>query len=294
LLSRRQSAKRPKCNSFTLMLIPGKYGSPKTLHIPRWIIKFTVYFNIAALIFIFIFFLNYKKLSSSYADYIQNNKELKIMNEGQQKELSELRNSTEEIRSKLEELKKLEEQLKSKLNLSSKSSGGPPVAYTDSLENLNEGIDKEIDSLNKLLNSADKKIAFINSKPSILPARGSITSYFGKRLNPFTGRGSEFHSGVDIANSTGTEVNASGNGVVIFVGWQSAYGNAVIIDHGYGYSSVYGHNSKLLVSKGERVIKGQAISLMGSTGRSTGPHVHFEIRLNGTPIDPLKLINGGI
>ena len=297
MLFKRPNSANPKCKTFTLMLIPGKYGSPKTLHIPRWAIKSIIYFNIIALILIGIFVLNYKTLRSSYREYLQNNEQLKIMNEAQENEITELKKSADDIKSKLEELKSLEEKLKTKLNLNSTNSKESPVTqvtYLSASIDLSKDIDSQIKSINNVLIAADKKIAAINSKPSILPSRGSITSYFGMRRNPFGGRGYEFHEGVDISASHGSEIIASGDGVVEYSGWKSGYGNVVFINHGYGYVTVYAHNSKLLVKEGHKVKKGQAISLMGSTGRSTGTHVHFEIRINSVPINPLKIINGGV
>lgn len=113
------------------------------------------------------------------------------------------------------------------------------------------------------------------------PARGKITSGFGRR-------GQKNHNGIDIALPTGTPVKAADGGTVTFSGRQGTYGYLVIIDHGEGYTSYYGHNSKNLVSKGDKVHKGQTIALSGNTGRSTGPHLHFEVRVNGVTEDPMK------
>ena len=119
-----------------------------------------------------------------------------------------------------------------------------------------------------------------------LPVSGRITSRFGYRIHPITGAYS-LHTGVDIACPTGTPVHAAAAGEVILAGWMGAYGNAVVIDHGGGVSTLYGHNSSLLVRVGERVAKGQVIARSGSTGWSTGPHVHFERRKDGRPVNPL-------
>lgn len=126
--------------------------------------------------------------------------------------------------------------------------------------------------------------------PYIMPCKGTITSKFGGRTLSISRGKSEFHYGLDISNSSGTEIKASGDGVVEFSGWQNGYGNVVIIKHNETYATVYGHNQKLLVRKGDTVKRGQTISLMGSTGRSTGPHVHFEIRVNNKPVNPLDIV----
>ncbi len=115
------------------------------------------------------------------------------------------------------------------------------------------------------------------------PSRGTLTSRFGSRWG-------SMHTGIDIANKTGTPIYAADGGKVSFSGSNGAYGNLVIIDHENGYQTYYAHCSKLLVSKGDRVYKGQHIANVGNTGRSTGPHLHFEVRKNGTPINPLGYV----
>lgn len=117
------------------------------------------------------------------------------------------------------------------------------------------------------------------------PVTGTITSPFGWRSNPFGGS-PEFHQGLDIAAPTGTTVTAAAGGTVIMAQWYGGYGNYILIDHGGGYSTGYGHLSAIYVSQGQSVSRGQAIGAVGSTGQSTGPHLHFEVRINGKPVDP--------
>jgi murein DD-endopeptidase MepM/ murein hydrolase activator NlpD len=117
------------------------------------------------------------------------------------------------------------------------------------------------------------------------PVSGPITSPFGLRPNPF-GAGLETHPGIDIGAPMGATIAAAAGGHVIFAGWYGGYGNAVIIDHGGGTSTVYGHCSQIFVSQGQDVQRGQAIGAVGMTGRATGPHLHFEVRVNGVPVDP--------
>ena len=117
------------------------------------------------------------------------------------------------------------------------------------------------------------------------PVSGTITSPFGWRSNPFGGA-PEFHQGLDIAAPTGTTITASAGGTVIMAQWYGGYGNYILIDDGGGYSTGYGHLSAFYVSTGQQVKQGQAIGAVGCTGECTGPHVHFEIRVNGKPVDP--------
>ncbi|MDI3340801.1 MAG: peptidoglycan DD-metalloendopeptidase family protein [Sphaerobacter sp.] len=137
-------------------------------------------------------------------------------------------------------------------------------------------------------------LAFSPAVPRGLPVNGSITSPFGPRANPFEpsdgAAASELHTGIDLAVPEGTPVRATGAGVVRVAGWYGGYGNLVVIDHGNGISSYYGHNATLLVSVGQRVEPGQVIGLSGNTGRSTGAHVHYEIRVNNRPVDPTPYV----
>lgn len=122
------------------------------------------------------------------------------------------------------------------------------------------------------------------------PVSGTITSPFGYRRNPFGG-GMEFHQGLDIAAPMGTTITAAAAGTVISAGWYGGYGNYILIDHGGGMATGYGHCSQIFVSVGQQVQKGQAIGAVGSTGASTGPHVHFEVRINGKPVDPAAYLH---
>jgi len=119
--------------------------------------------------------------------------------------------------------------------------------------------------------------------------RGWISSYYGMRTNPFTGK-LQFHKGMDFASKSGSNVQAVAGGVVTWSSKRYGYGNLVEINHGNGYVTRYGHNKENLVQVGDTVKKGQSISLMGSTGRSTGPHVHFEVLKNGRQINPQRFV----
>ena len=129
----------------------------------------------------------------------------------------------------------------------------------------------------------------LDHTPSVWPVWGRMTSRFGYRRDPFTKR-STMHGGIDLVVGVGTTVRASADGVVVEAGWQGGYGWRVVIDHGYGYRTAYAHNSALLVTAGQKVKKGQAIARSGSSGKSTGPHVHFETFVNGRCVNPLTIL----
>ncbi|MBV9271155.1 MAG: peptidoglycan DD-metalloendopeptidase family protein [Candidatus Eremiobacteraeota bacterium] len=122
------------------------------------------------------------------------------------------------------------------------------------------------------------------------PVTGTITSPFGWRRSPFGGA-PEFHQGLDIAANMGTTITAPAAGTVIFAGWYGGYGNYVLIDHGGGMATGYGHLSQILVGNGQQILRGAPIGLVGSTGASTGPHLHFEVRINGKPVDPAAYLH---
>jgi len=134
-----------------------------------------------------------------------------------------------------------------------------------------------------------EKQSLMNSIPNIRPARGWITSRFGYRISPFTGR-SALHAGLDVAAAPGSPVYAPADGIVTFAGYDEGYGKMVVVDHGYGYSTRFGHNSQIYVQAGQKVSRWDIISSVGNTGRSTGAHLHYEVRLNGIPKNPANFI----
>jgi murein DD-endopeptidase MepM/ murein hydrolase activator NlpD len=143
--------------------------------------------------------------------------------------------------------------------------------------------------LNQLERKLNERSQILSRTPSIAPARGILTDGFGGRRDPFTGERSS-HQAVDISSDMGQPIVAPADGVVAKAEWANGYGNVIFISHGYGFSTRYGHLSKFNVKPGERVKRGQVIGYVGSTGRSTGPHLHYEVRLYNQPVNPLEYI----
>ena len=158
------------------------------------------------------------------------------------------------------------------------------------INNLQAAVKVREESLVELKEELLAKQARLASRPSIWPTMGEVTSRFGSRNSP-GGIGSNFHPGIDIANSIGTPVIATADGIVVESGWSSGYGETVEIDHGNSMTTLYGHNSQIVVRKGDNVKKGQLIAYLGNTGYSTGPHLHYEIRVNGTAVNPASFLN---
>jgi murein DD-endopeptidase MepM/ murein hydrolase activator NlpD len=159
----------------------------------------------------------------------------------------------------------------------------------DQVEQLESASFNQEQDFTSLLGQLEEKKNLLACTPSIRPAKGWISSRFGYRISPFTGR-RELHAAYDIANRVGSPIISPANGIVTFAGKQGLYGNLVIIDHGYGLVTRYGHLNTLDVKKGSKVKRGETIAKMGNSGRSTGPHVHYEVRLNGVPVNPEKYI----
>jgi murein DD-endopeptidase MepM/ murein hydrolase activator NlpD len=128
-----------------------------------------------------------------------------------------------------------------------------------------------------------------NSAPNVWPVEGQVTGSFGERIDPFNGEGA-FHSGVDIGSTYGKQIIAPADGVVIATETLGGYGKIIMMDHGSGISTRYGHLSGFAVTPGQRVQRGDVIGYVGESGRSTGPHLHYEVRINGTPVNPYKYL----
>jgi murein DD-endopeptidase MepM/ murein hydrolase activator NlpD len=135
----------------------------------------------------------------------------------------------------------------------------------------------------------DKQRSILAATPSIWPVKGWITSGYGKRASPLTGEPG-YHYGVDIANEVGSPIRVTADGIVTYSGWETGYGRVVVVEHGYGYSTRYGHCSRIDVTVGQSVRRGDVLAYMGSTGRSTGSHCHYEVRIHGVPVDPEKYL----
>jgi len=169
----------------------------------------------------------------------------------------------------------------------------PSTRMPDFLATLDD-LTVELDDRTRQLTVLEHLLMDRTLRERVIPSgrpvtEGWLSSNFGKRADPFTGK-QEYHKGVDFAGKEGADVLAVGDGVVTWSGKRSGYGNLVEINHGNGYVTRYGHNSKPLVKVGDTVKKGQMIALMGSTGRSTGPHVHFEVLRNGKPVNPSRYL----
>ncbi|NLO96668.1 MAG: peptidoglycan DD-metalloendopeptidase family protein [Peptococcaceae bacterium] len=242
--------------------------------------------------------------ATDLADFISRVEYMSCLVENDQNILSDIRlqkqeldKKKEELVAKLEHAEKLKKEaeeakayldsVKAKKEIALAQNEQDQAALIEQIEKL----EKDSKALESKIRELQKKYAGsnINGSISVWPTPNCkyITSPFGYRIHPITGQ-HKLHTGVDIGASYGSNVVATGAGIVIFSGWYGAYGNTVIIDHGNGISSLYGHLSSRAVSENDVVVPGQVIGKVGSTGWSTGPHLHFEVRKNGEPVNPLQ------
>ncbi len=236
---------------------------------------------------------------------------LAAINESYAEQVAELENAlaqnAEITQCRLENIQKTEEKLCELVTIFNEQTNSDIVFsrssdYRDSLaavdsvvcsitESESDEITKELqanqEKLDALKDNLSAQLDYLEARPDFFPTTGSLTSPYGNRTEPYP----SFHNGIDIAAPVGTPVYAAGSGTVISAGFKQGYGYIILIDHGYGYTTAYAHLSTILVETGQVVEKGGLIAEMGSTGNSTGPHLHFEIRYQGATFDPLTMLN---
>jgi murein DD-endopeptidase MepM/ murein hydrolase activator NlpD len=162
-------------------------------------------------------------------------------------------------------------------------------ALPGKLSSLETEASRQEQSLRELQEYFDDQRSLLASTPSIWPTRGWVTSDFGTRIDPYTAE-RKMHQGMDIATPHGQMVYTPSDGTVVFIGSEGGYGKVLVLDHGYGVKTRYGHLSEVNVHLGDRVKRGDKVASVGNTGRSTGPHLHYEVRVNGIPENPRKFI----
>lgn len=176
--------------------------------------------------------------------------------------------------------------------LNAKASEIKETTLNNSIQKMQEESRKRLSSYTEITLYLTDRHNGARATPSIWPTEGRVTSNYGYRIHPLR-LSTEYHSGVDIANEAGTPILAAADGVVRHSGWAQGYGMCAVIDHGFGYSTLYGHMSEIVAKEGTPVKRGQTIGRMGSTGTSTGNHLHYEVWTGGLPRDPMKYLQVG-
>ncbi|WP_027622206.1 M23 family metallopeptidase [Acetivibrio clariflavus] len=305
-MRKRSKVKRDKYLS--IMFVPHSTNEIKTFKISSWRSKLYIFTAIVLALVI--------GFTSYLGNIIHTNNKLKIAldeanskNEEQARLLAENaeqiaallekeRQYAENISEFSEKYKQMTENyLDSNMESLTASRGSNSRSFIDDASELREILEKlrkinnSDDSIANKLSESEKKLqSYIETFPTLWPADGPISSSFGYRTDPIYSSERK-HEGIDIAASYGADIRASATGKVIFSGTNGNYGKCIIINHNNGITTLYGHASSLLVKEGQTVKKGDVIAKVGSTGKSTGPHLHFEVRINGTPDDPLKYLD---
>ena len=297
---------------FTIMFVPHGTARPRQ-----------VTFSVPFALFLFAFWTGFTVWSavivSQKFDYWRAKADSHLMKIKVDYFSTELKRSQE----MLDEVRKMDRQLRILLSLGSREAiiqssdeppaGGPTAMDTALLGRALEGgsaaptlmdismevrlfrdeIRSRIASFHDISDKIDQERREFRYTPRGWPVNGYVTSPFGYRLNPLSGI-PEIHEGMDIAGPAGLPIRATADGIVVFTGWASGYGKVVVIDNLYnGYTTRFGHNRQLLVRRGDRIRRGQVISLMGDTGNTTGPHCHYEVRQRGRALNPRSFLGPG-
>ena len=293
--------------SYTVLIVPKKSSKVSRFHLSSRLVK-----GVVASFALFIFASGYLLFDyASVKSQVWQVNNLLEENETQKGQLLAFANKVSTLENQMVKLRKFDAKLRVITNLEAPKNmesyvgvGGPDEGRTfdygkrrdvivqqmhSDLDNLNVEAAVQEESFSEVMEFLEDKKSMLASTPSIWPVRGWITSNFGKRLSPFTGKYKN-HDGLDVATRTGTPIVAPADGRVTYVGVESGYGKLLVIDHGYGVVTRYGHNSKIFVKVGNKVKRGHKVAAIGNTGRSTGPHLHYEVRVNGVPVNPKNYI----
>jgi murein DD-endopeptidase MepM/ murein hydrolase activator NlpD len=308
----RKSRNTKKKEYFTFMFLPGPNERVRTLSISKSVIK-SVFLSLAAVLVLSLY------LIYEYNDVKGKVSELQSVREElmqQKAQVQDFALNLLDYKRQMFLLRDLDTKLRRAVSLGPRDKaqqvlgiGGPDELGLQNLTSMGEkkqeealkemhqeltqlkgAASKQETSLQMLIEYFEDKRSLYASTPSVWPVRGWVTSPFGNRTSPFSGI-LKFHEGMDIAAQTGTPVVAPADGVVIKAGFGSGYGNMVELSHGYGIKTIFAHNSRLNVKAGQRVKRGDVISYVGDSGSSTGPHLHYEVRVNGLPVNPVRYLN---
>ncbi|MEW6622381.1 MAG: M23 family metallopeptidase [Bacillota bacterium] len=319
-------SKLKKRKHFTVMLVHHTQKKPHQYKVPFWLLGFSALLVVSIIASAAYFIIDFIDTRSE----LERLQYVEKINSIQSDKIGELLEKTRSMEAKISEIERLDRQVRELVGLEAEkeepvsglespisfqselvlalstahrggvsrqlTSRSPEVTLEllDLLDKdlafLNEVADVQQENLSQLQQEVTEQLNYLAALPNKWPVNGRITSKFGWRKSPFgTGR-REFHDGLDLAASMGTLIRAAGDGKVTFSGWAPGYGRMVVISHGYGYTSYYAHNSANLVKVGDTVKKGDGIARVGTSGRTTGPHVHFMIDHKGKRIDPLNVL----
>jgi murein DD-endopeptidase MepM/ murein hydrolase activator NlpD len=294
----------------TILLVPDATNRVKRFKVPSFLPVFFGLILVSCAAFLVFIIRDYQSMKIHSPQLVRLEKE----NELQKRQLDQLAKRIDQTTKKLYELKEFDRKLRIMVNLETSEGkkefqgvgGSDPILFQpqhnmakthkdlvrsmhSAIDNLDSEIalcEKDKTELHKFLENQKVLLA---STPSIWPTKGWLSSRFGYRISPFTGK-KEFHRGIDIATRMGAPIVAPADGIVLKIYSDHGYGKVLAVSHGYGVITRYAHLNKALVKKGQYVKRGETIALVGNSGRSTGPHLHYEVHLNRVAVDPLRYV----
>jgi murein DD-endopeptidase MepM/ murein hydrolase activator NlpD len=291
---------------YTIMIVPENAQKPRQFHIPSWTIRLSLILMPIVILLGITILLDYRYISSQ----INENRALQTENRKLRQDMQLYQSRLDSMESSLERIENFSSRLKMITNLmdrdqlsqqmeaqlpsaviaeqTAETKSSSPVDFNfDQVTNRSYSLEQNLHELYELL--SDQR-SFLSALPTKKPSDGVFTSGFGVRVSPMGDGGEKMHEGIDIAAGVGTPIRAPASGTVVFAGKKSGYGQIVMVDHGYGLETWYGHTSRVLVRAGQKIKRGQSIALVGNSGRSTGSHLHYEVHVNGIPVDPINYI----
>jgi len=304
-------APRARERSYTLMIVPSAHSRVRKLVVRERFLKGAVVVAGIGALVMALLLIDYARSLSRVSEL----KQLRAEAAAQRVKAAQVAQGLVELENGMSRLRKFEARLRTAFDLDrdfySQESllgiGGGETSLADmvsgldvrqsdlaaqvdrDLERMRSRVEAQEQGFSELVSFLEDRKSLLASTPSIMPVRGWVTSAFRRRNDPFTGN-AVWHRGLDISTGMGTPVLAPADGVVTYIGRKVDFGNIMSLDHGYGYLTRYGHNSKILVRAGQQVRRGQVIAFVGSTGKSTGPHLHYEVLRNGVPVNPQDYI----
>ena len=289
---------------YTFLIFPGAHGKLRRIQLPFYMVHLVLAFSVVGLV-------TFAALANSYARMllkVSNYNSLRTEREALKTQYRTLEGVIDQTNTKLDSLQSLATEVALTYGFGGARRPRFPQALlslaTQNNTTLESSYHASLYAFNLLKATGHNSPFDLSARgvfsyplfdrttiPSIWPVRGQITSGFGQRMDPLSGEGA-FHSGLDISAPAGTKVESAADGIVVNAGRDSGYGNEILIDHGYGITTKYGHLSGIEVVVGQEVKMGQVIGAVGTTGKTTGPHLHYEVLVQETPVNPSRYLRG--
>jgi murein DD-endopeptidase MepM/ murein hydrolase activator NlpD len=276
-----------KQNYFIVVLAHSLHGRLRRIQIPHSIVYTAVALSLLGCLTVLGFASSYARMAWKVANYNALRRETEALRQ-RYANLQKVVNQTNEQMASLQILAK---EVTLAYGIKQKVEGPPDIALEGRLVPT---ISESIEEYNYLKRTSFAKFGsyarrwHVNTAPSIWPLDGRLMGSFGQRMDPFSGEGA-YHSGVDISAPSGTPVRATADGIVVHAGWSGGYGRLVVVDHGNGMETYYAHLSRMTVLDGQEVRRGEMIGKVGASGRATGSHLHYEVRIGRAPVNPYRL-----